>query len=309
MKYWVGVTDNHWFDFLSKHNPDEVNFWRPKSLNQFRAIDPGVLFLFKLHSPLNYIAGGGFLFRHTFLPLSMAWEAFQENNGVATYREFWHAINRIRKDDEKDPTIGCTLLTNPFFWEREKWIPVPEDWSPSLVQGKGYDSQDGGYGEDLWKKVQLNLLSENKPAKTGVIEERDPSTAYGRPVLHQPRLGQGAFRVGVADAYQRRYALTGENTLYVLEAAHIQPFSLSKSHAISNGLFLRSDYHTLFDKGLITVTPDYEIQISEKIKADFNNGKIYYERHGKELVSIPSEQTWMPDRELLEWHQQEVFVG
>jgi putative restriction endonuclease len=39
----------------------------------------------------------------------------------------------------------------------------------------------------------------------------------------QPRLGQGAFRLLVTDAYQRRCAVTGERTLPVLDAAHIRP--------------------------------------------------------------------------------------
>ena len=37
------------------------------------------------------------------------------------------------------------------------------------------------------------------------------------------RLGHGAFRLLVTDAYQRRCAVTGERTLPVLDAAHIRP--------------------------------------------------------------------------------------
>lgn len=32
MKFWVGVTDNDWFQFLSREAPDEVNFWQPSTL-------------------------------------------------------------------------------------------------------------------------------------------------------------------------------------------------------------------------------------------------------------------------------------
>jgi hypothetical protein len=38
------------------------------------------------------------------------------------------------------------------------------------------------------------------------------------PVTIRPRLGQGAFRVEVTDAYTRRCAITGEKTLSTLEA-------------------------------------------------------------------------------------------
>lgn len=45
---FVGVTDKDWFDFLSAQGPDEVNFWAPSGRTNFRALQPGELFLFKL---------------------------------------------------------------------------------------------------------------------------------------------------------------------------------------------------------------------------------------------------------------------
>jgi putative restriction endonuclease len=40
MKFWIGVTNNDWFDFLSKRQPDEVNFWQPGG-TIFKALQPG----------------------------------------------------------------------------------------------------------------------------------------------------------------------------------------------------------------------------------------------------------------------------
>ncbi len=276
MKYWVGVTDNHWFEFLAKKKPQEVNFWRPKSLNQFRAIQEGGLFLFKLHSPDNYIAGGAFFLRHTILPLSLAWDAFLENNGVSDLCNFQKTISKIRRDEEINPSIGCTLLTNPFFFNREDWIPIPEDWKGNLVQGRTYESGDNSFGQKLWENVQDRMTIIDNIFDDKIIADRP--AAYGNPVLVHPRLGQGAFRVTVADAYSRQCAITGENTLYVLEAAHIKPYSKSHSHEVSNGVFLRSDFHTLFDQGHISISPDYEVLVSDSIKDQFNNGKLYYQK-------------------------------
>ncbi|MEE8329017.1 MAG: hypothetical protein V3R54_03700 [Thermodesulfovibrionia bacterium] len=67
MKFWIGVTNNEWFKFLSTRTPDEVNFWQPGGTS-FRALEPGEPFLFKLHSPLNFIVGGGYFVRHSVLP-------------------------------------------------------------------------------------------------------------------------------------------------------------------------------------------------------------------------------------------------
>ena len=57
MKLWIGVTDNDWFRFLrSLSGVEEVNFWRPGAQGSFKALKPGELFLFKLHSPENFTA-------------------------------------------------------------------------------------------------------------------------------------------------------------------------------------------------------------------------------------------------------------
>lgn len=61
MKLYIGVTDNDWFRFLrSLSGVEEVNFWQPGGKATFKALQPGGLFLFKLHYPENFIAGGGF---------------------------------------------------------------------------------------------------------------------------------------------------------------------------------------------------------------------------------------------------------
>jgi putative restriction endonuclease len=72
MKYWLGVTDNRWFDFLSRSGPDEVNFWQPRGMVSFAELRPGSLFLFKLKRPFNHIGGGAYFVKSTSLPLSIA---------------------------------------------------------------------------------------------------------------------------------------------------------------------------------------------------------------------------------------------
>lgn len=123
------------------------------------------------------------------------------------------------------------------------------------------------------------------------------------------RLGQGAFRVVVTDAYQRRCAITGEKTLPVLEAAHIKPYAEEGPHAVNNGLLLKSDFHTLFDGGYITIDKDYRIDVSKRLHEDYGNGKDYYKYHGEKLLILPEKQIELPSKEYLEWHNEHVFLG
>src|SRR5258708_12765016 len=72
MRLYVAFTDRDWFALhASKPEVEEVNFWRPSPDARFKALQPGELLLFKLHSPDNFIAGGGFFTRFLQLPLSL----------------------------------------------------------------------------------------------------------------------------------------------------------------------------------------------------------------------------------------------
>ena len=70
VKLVVAVTDSDWFALL-RAQPllKEVNFWAPSD-KSFRALQPGELFLFKLHAPVNKIVGGGIFAYATMMPLT-----------------------------------------------------------------------------------------------------------------------------------------------------------------------------------------------------------------------------------------------
>lgn len=307
MKFWVGVTDKRWFDFLSKIQPDEVNFWRPSSTLNFKAIKPGEPFLFKLHSPNNFIVGGGFYVRHTTLPLSIAWEVFGEKNGTPNKDMLHKRITQYRKGFEPDPIIGCTVLTEPFFFDESDWIPMPRDWSPNIVVGKRYDPNEA-IGMEIWTHVSERLQSQDL-SETKAVEVSEEPERYGSLYLAMGRIGQGAFRVLVTDAYNRRCAISGERTLPVLQASHIKPYVESGPNKISNGLLLRSDLHILFDRGYVTITNDYRVEVSKRIKAEFENGRDYYTFHGQKLTVLPIREYEKPSIEFIEWHNQHVYAS
>jgi len=302
MRYWVGVTDNRWFDFLSQLQPDEVNFWHPSGKPPFTNLEPWAPFLFKVKQPYNHVAGGGYFVKFSSLPLSMVWETFEAKNGAASRAAFETMIRGLSPDPRaKDPNVGCSILASPFFWPRSEWIEAPQDWASNNVRGRYYDTQTLE-GAKLWADVQARF-------ETHQIVPHDSAARYGQPTLVKPRLGQGAFRVVVTDAYQRRCAITGETTLPVLEAAHILPFAELGPNEVSNGLLLRSDFHKLFDLGLITVTPKLNVEVSPKIREEWFNGKAYYRLHGQRLANVPGDSRHHPGTDFLSWHNENRFQG
>ena len=300
----VAVTDSDWFELLRQQpNLSEVNFWAPSAAS-FRALEPGELFLFKLHSPRNMIVGGGIFAYANTLPCSLAWEAFREANGAQSFPQMRARIARYRRADAGDRSdfeIGCRILTQPFFFEERDWIPVPPSWARNIVSFKTYNTGDGE-GLALWEAVNDRL---GRPKFAGTA---DPAVRYGEPQLIRPRLGQGAFRVLVTDVYQRRCAVTEERTLPALEAAHIRPYGEGGPHEARNGLLLRRDIHSLFDAGYVTVTPDLHFEVSRRIKEEFDNGRHYYALHGKQIIP-PKDPRQRPDPVALSWHNENCYRG
>lgn len=312
MRIVVAVTDNDWLDFLAARRPDEVNFWRPRSQQGFHLLQPGGLFLFKLHSPRNYIAGGAFFVSHQVLPVSIAWSAFGERNGVADLASFRHRISKYGGSNEHDPKIGCIALANPFFLERDQVIPLPPSFKMNTQVWKGYDAtaEDGAR---LWAAVQDRLQARQElasgPIEPVTLAHDDPAGRYGAEYLARARLGQGTFRMAIMSAYDRRCAITGERTLPALEAAHIRPYADLGQHSVPNGLLMRADIHHLFDAGYVTVTPDLVVEVSGKIREEFSNGRDYYAHHGKRLTVVPQQELLRPARELLAWHNEHRYAG
>lgn len=300
MRAFVGVTDRRRYEFLrARPELSEVNFWRPSGLG-FRAISSGEPFLFKTHHPDNKLVGGGVLSDPVSLRLSEAWDIFGEANGVASLAELRAAIGRYRRaplEVGEDPKIGCILLREVNFTDVP--LDAPPDFAANVVTGKTYDlaTSSGSYVESALR----HLLFAASPSS------RVPGEVFGRPRLVTQRLGQQAFQALVLAAYERRCAITGEKIRPVLHAAHIRPVSQNGQNRVDNGLLLRSDVHTLFDRGYLGVGTDRRIHVSPRLRSEFNNGESLYRRQGEPLTVLPARTVDRPDREALEWHMDVVF--
>lgn len=94
----------------------------------------------------------------------------------------------------------------------------------------------------------------------------------------------------------------------MLEAAHIIPYGRGGQHRVDNGLLLRSDLHRLYDRGYVTVTPEYKFVVSGSLRDDYHNGRSYYALDGADIAK-PNNELWWPSQDNLEWHAREVFRG
>ena len=305
---YVGVTDWSWYRYLAdRPELQEVNFWQPSGSREFRAIERGEPFFFKTHYPHNKVVGGGIFSGFVPLRVSEAWEFFGPANGAASAEQMRSRIAHYRRapiGSGDDPVIGCVFVREVRFFSQDAAAPPPPLFAPNIVQGKGYDLADPAV-EPYFADVLHRVL--------GVTIELDVSPAWHRPgpVLGDPRLapyrlGQGSFRAVVLGAYHRRCAITGTHISPVLQAAHIRPVEHGGEHRLDNGLLLRSDVHTLFDRGYLGVDPNHRLLVSPRLRAEFSNGDQFYSRAGQ-VIELPARPADRPGREFLEWHLDEVF--
>jgi len=123
------------------------------------------------------------------------------------------------------------------------------------------------------------------------------------------RVNQSDFRQRILASYNEKCCITGIQIPSLLVASHIIPWSKNKQERLNprNGLCLNSIHDKAFDKGLITVTTDFKIKLSEVIlqkKKELNIQKFFMQYENQHIV-LPDR--FIPSFEFLEYHHLNVF--
>jgi putative restriction endonuclease len=293
---------------------DEVNFWSPKAGKPFKNIEPGAPLFFRLGDGVNKIVGYAFEAHFAMLTFEQAWTAFETKNGFKNRLEFfeWGAINRgLGLPEIASAPLACTILREAMFWPRERWIPWGEEqgWARTGIQQGKYE-RDPGRASRLLQEISLDRLGVPSPEEfTSEFELVDADEREVLLARSRERRGQGTFRTRLLSAYDSKCAITGEHTEPVLDAAHVQPYLGQRSNHVQNGLLLTKEFHALFDAGLVTITKDYSVRVSSRIRERWRNGHRYYPYDDKQLVCLPEDPAERPSLAALEWHARRVFVA
>lgn len=160
---------------------------------------------------------------------------------------------------------------------------------------------------DLRNEVILSILNEHFPRSlhSALLDEFGFSLfSVSKKAINRDH----KFRKNVLNIYGNKCAVCGyglalDNIVVGLEAAHIKWFQAGGPCEIENGLCLCSLHHTLFDIGAFTITPKYEIKISNRITQGNTTETFKYDK-----IFLPKASNY-PKGEYLEWHFDEVFKG
>lgn len=166
-----------------------------------------------------------------------------------------------------------------------------------------------------WEKLSYEselLIAEfqNKPVEE-LIEDEVFKFPIGieREALIKQRVNQNFFRSTILSSYNVKCCITGLSVPEFLVASHIIPWKKDESNRLNphNGLCLNSIHDKAFDKGFITVTPDYKIKVS-KYFDDFKRDDAiadFFLKYENQSIILPDR--FLPSKEFLDWHSTNLF--
>lgn len=176
------------------------------------------------------------------------------------------------------------------------WVEFNSDWEELCFQAR---------------KILAKLKNERieLPVLTSEIETLPEGGT--REQLVKNRIGQYFFRMAVLNSYDNRCCITGLAVPELLVASHIKPWrdSDSKTERTNpmNGLALNALHDKAFDRGLITITPDFKVLVSSKIKPSREGNRMedWLISYGGKKIIIPKK--FIPKQEFLAYHNDFIF--
>jgi putative restriction endonuclease len=196
-----------------------------------------------------------------------------------------------------DPELkkrGVKGLTNASKLDKEVWEEFNNNWEELAYFSEVLLAQFTGKGKEALEPLELKEIPEGKERET----------------LTKTRVNQNFFRSTVLASYHNKCCITGLNNPKLLIASHIIPWSKSEKDRMDprNGLCLNALHDRAFDKGLITITPDFTIKVSSSL-LEINevafNGKLFAAIESKK-ITLPDR--FIPNAEFLEFHNNTIFI-
>lgn len=198
-----------------------------------------------------------------------------------------------------DPAItstGRVGLRGASALDREVWDEFHSDWERLAVEC-----------QLLRQQLDKNFVEDLEPESDELMP--DDFTGETRQAITAQRIKQHFFRRAVLSSYRGRCCMSGLSEARLLVASHIVPWSKDKANRLnpSNGLCLSAIHDRAFDKGLITLTDDFKIVVSEelKLKDEPFIREVLLPLNGR---TIEPPERFAPQAEFIAWHRKELFV-
>lgn len=195
-----------------------------------------------------------------------------------------------------DPSLkarGIKGAQNASKLDLEIWKEFYDHWDKSAFESE---------------KLRAKFSNKSVEELNEVTLEDIPKLGKERTQLIKVRVNQNFFRSMILASYNNKCCITGLSNKELLVAAHIRPWGMDEKNRMNpqNGLSLNALHDRAYEAGLITILPNFKIKISPLLKKGKNKSvQVYFTKYENKSIDLPSR--FLPDKEFLEYHNDERF--
>lgn len=202
-------------------------------------------------------------------------------------------IGNIARLDPELKKQGIVGLKHGSKLEEEVWEEFNGDWESLAFES-----------EALIAKLSDKSIEE-------VVEIEDIKEGVDKEVLVKQRVNQNFFRSTILSSYYFKCCITGLSIPEFLVSSHIVPWSKNKENRLNprNGLCLNSLHDKAFDRGFLTITPDYVVKLSSSFGDYLESYSVqeYFVKYQDQKIMLPDK--FLPKKDFLDYHNQNIFKG
>ena len=195
-----------------------------------------------------------------------------------------------------DPELkkrGIVGLTNTSKMDEVVWNEFVNDWDKLAYESELLIANYSHVPIEISANINLDNLPVGKD----------------REAIVKQRVNQNFFRSTILSSYNIKCCITGLSVSEFLVASHIIPWAKDEKNRLNpfNGLCLNSIHDKAFDKGFITITPEYKIRVSNYLKEYKTEEALsdFFLKLENRPILLPDK--FHPSKEFLKYHNDEIF--
>jgi len=167
-----------------------------------------------------------------------------------------------------------------------------------------WDKFHANWDEMLYESEKLIASYKNKSVNELYNLDMDSYAGLDKETTTKTRVNQKQFRNMVLASFDHKCCITGIAIDELLISSHIIPWHIDKKNRLNprNGLCLNALHDKAFDQGLLTITPDYKVRLSESLQKSTYD---FFKKYKNQSIKLPNR--FLPDREFLEYHNHKIF--
>jgi putative restriction endonuclease len=202
-----------------------------------------------------------------------------------------------------DPQIiasGRKGMGNTSALDQKIWNDLTQHWtSITLEAAQAYEGFAANNGQSPLFDVSEELAQEGVEIPLGKT----------RNATVQVRINQARFRKAVLASYNQRCCISGLRVAKLLVASHIVPWSIDQENRLNprNGLCLSALHDRAFDQGLISISVEGKVMLSQSLLAREDGSNFTREFLACDDQTLQMPERFAPDAAFLKWHRDNVF--